>query len=109
MFDQVQDAKYMLNANTLLISAVKSGQTDIFVYDIEKNTAEQITNDVYDDLDASFVSFPNKTGILFSSNRPSANATNSDTSMPSKHYNIFLVDNWNKSDYKHIILTTSLL
>lgn len=108
MFDQVQDAKYMLNSNTLLISAVKSGQTDIFVYDIERNTVEQVTNDVYDDLDASFVSFPNKTGILFSSNRPSADAVNSDTSMPSPHYNIFLVDNWNKSDYKQISRLTNL-
>ena len=108
MFDQVQDAKYMLNSNTLLISAVKSGQTDIFVYNIEKNTVEQVTNDVYDDLDASFVSFPNKTGILFSSNRPSANAIDSDTSMPSKHYNVFLVDNWNKSDFKQISQLTNL-
>ena len=108
MFDQVQDAKYMLNANTLLFSAVKSGQTDIFVYNIEKNTAEQITNDVYDDLDASFVSFPNKTGILFSSNRPSPMAKDSDTSMPSHHYNIFLVDNWNKSDYKQVSQLTNL-
>ena len=108
MFDQVQDAKYMLNSNTLLISAVKSGQTDIFVYDIEKNTAEQVTNDIYDDLDASFVSFPNKTGILFSSNRPSPGAVNSDTSMPSRHYNVFLVDNWNKSEYKQISQLTNL-
>ena len=108
MFDQVQDAKYMLNSSTLLISAVKSGQTDIFVYNIEKNTAEQVTNDVYDDLDASFVSFPNKTGILFSSNRPSPNAIASDTSMPSRHYNVFLVDNWNKSEYKQISQLTNL-
>src|SRR5688572_13136180 len=33
-FDQVQDMKYMLDANTLLFSAVKSGQTDIFIYKI---------------------------------------------------------------------------
>ncbi|MBD0377253.1 MAG: hypothetical protein ICV51_16695, partial [Flavisolibacter sp.] len=32
MFDQVQDMKYMLDANTLILSAVKSGQTDIYVY-----------------------------------------------------------------------------
>jgi len=101
-FDQVQDMKYMLNSNTLLFSAVKSGQTDIFVYNIEKGTTEQVTNDVYDDLDASFVAFPNKTGIIFSSNRPSANAVSSDTSMPSPHFNIFLVDNWNKSEFKQI-------
>jgi hypothetical protein len=108
MFDQVQDAKYMLNSNTLLITAVKGGQTDIFVYNIEKNTAEQVTNDVYDDLDASFVAFPNKTGILFSSNRPNATAKDGDTAMPANHYNIFLIDNWNQSDYKQISQLTNL-
>ena len=107
-FDQIQDAKYMLNSNTLLLSAVKSGQTDIFVYNIEKGTVEQVTNDVYDDMDASFVSFPNKTGIIFSSNRPSANAKDSDEPIPSNHYNIYLVDNWNKSDYKQISKLTNV-
>ena len=31
MFDQVQDMKYMLDANTLLLSGIRSGQTDIYV------------------------------------------------------------------------------
>jgi len=107
-FDQVQDMKYMLDNNTLLLSAVKSGQTDIFVYKIDKQTVEQITNDVYDDLDPSFVAFPNKTGIIYSSNRPSANAASSDDSLPGKHFNIYLVDNWNKSDVKQISKLTDL-
>lgn len=101
-FDQVQDMKYMLNSNTLLFSAVKSGQTDIFVYNIDKLSTEQVTNDVYDDLDASFVAFPNKTGIIFSSNRPSAEARGGDTATLAKAFNIFLVDNWNKSEFKQI-------
>jgi hypothetical protein len=108
MFDQVQDVKYMLDANTLIFSAVKSGQTDIFVYKIDKQTVEQITNDVYDDLDAAFVSFPNKTGIVFSSNRPNATAVDADTAMPSSHYNIFLVDNWNKSEFKQVSQLTNV-
>lgn len=107
-FDQVQDMKFMLNSNTLLMSAVKSGQTDIFVYNIEKMTTEQITNDVYDDLDASFVAFPNKTGIIFSSNRPNARAKDSDTALPTGKFNIFLVDNWNKSDFKQISQLTDV-
>lgn len=107
-FDQVQDMKYMLDANTLIFSAVKSGQSDIFVYKIDRQTTEQITNDVYDDRDAAFVTFPNKTGIIYSSNRPSANAPSSDTSMPSPHYNIFLVDNWNKSEFKQISQLTNV-
>lgn len=107
-FDQVQDAKYMLNANTLLLSAVKSGQTDIFVYNIDKQTVNQITNDVFDDLDPSFVAFPNKTGIIFSSNRPNATAVDADTAIPTQHYNIFLVDNWNNSDFKQISQLTNV-
>lgn len=108
MFDQIQDMKYMLDANTLLFSAVKSGQTDIFVYKIDKQTVEQITNDVYDDLDASFVAFPNKTGIIYSSNRPSAEAGSSDDSLPGNRFNIYLVDNWNKSEFKQISKLTDL-
>jgi hypothetical protein len=107
-FDQVQDMKYMLDNNTLLFSAVKGGQTDIFVYKIDRMTVEQITNDPYDDLDAAFVAFPNKTGIIFSSNRPSANAVGSDTSMPAPRNNIFLVDNWNKSEFKQISQLTNV-
>ncbi len=58
MFDQVQDMKYMLDANTLLISGIRSGQSDIYVYKIDKQTIDQVTNDIYDDLDPSFVAFP---------------------------------------------------
>ena len=91
-FDQVQDIKYMLDSRTLLLSAVKNGHTDIYTYNIEREKAQQITNDVYDDLDASFVSFPNKTGIIFASNRPSASAKTADTVLPSNsRYNIYLV------------------
>ena len=48
----------MLDANTLLLSAVRKGQSDIYVYKIDKDTFEQVTNDVYADLDAIFVAFP---------------------------------------------------
>ncbi|MES1226002.1 MAG: hypothetical protein ABUT20_61555, partial [Bacteroidota bacterium] len=108
-FDQVQDMKYMLDKNTLLFSAVRNGQSDIYIYKIDKQSIEQITNDVYDDLDASFVAFPGKTGIIYSSNRPNAKAITGDTILPSdNHYNIFMVDNWNRSDFKQISQLTRL-
>jgi hypothetical protein len=94
IFDQVQDMQYMVDSKTLLLSAVKNGHTDIFTYDIENEKVKQITNDVYDNLDASFVAFPNKTGIIFASNRPSATAKSTDSSLPSDHYNIFLITNY---------------
>jgi hypothetical protein len=108
MFTQIQDMKYMLDANTLMFSAVKSGQTDIFVYKIDKQTVEQITNDIYDDLDPTFVAFPGKTGIMFASNRPSESAENSDTAVTPRHFNIFLIDNWNKSEFKQISQLTNV-
>lgn len=93
--DEVQDINYMLNNRTVLLSAVKNGHTDIYSFDLEKEKLIQVTNDVYDDLDASFVSFPNKTGILFASNRPNADVKNADTALPSNHrYNIFMITNF---------------
>jgi len=101
--DQLLDASFMLNANTLLLSATKNGHSDIFTYDIDRDKLTQMTNDVYDDLDPTFVSFPNRSGIIFASNRPSATALNADTALPSRHpFNIFLIDNFNKSDLKQV-------
>lgn len=91
--DQILDIQYMLDANTLLFSAVKNGHSDIFTFKIDNGKLEQLTNDVYDDLNPSFVSFPNKTGIIFASNRPSVEAPNSDTVLPSHYrFNVFLLD-----------------
>ncbi len=73
----------MLDQNTLLLSAVKNGHSDIFTMKIDTGKLEQLTNDVYDDLNPSFVSFPNKTGIIFSSNRPGPDAVSADTVLPS--------------------------
>ncbi len=94
-FDQIQDMNYMMNNRTLLLSAVKNGHSDIYSFDIEKETITQITNDVYDDLDPTFVSFPSKTGILFASNRPAVGAPDGDTVLPGKsRFNVFMVTNF---------------
>ena len=90
-FDQVQDVKFMHNDRNLLLSAVNNGHTDIYTFDIENQRAKKITSDVYDDLDPSLVAFPDKTGIIFSSNRPSAFTKGGDTSLPSNNkFNVFL-------------------
>ncbi len=101
--EQVQNVQYMLDANTLLISGVRNGHSDIFIYKIKEQTWKQVTNDIYDDLDASFVAFPNKSGIIFSSNRPSPDAPVGDTILPHKNnFNIFLADVVNDVEFKQI-------
>ncbi len=109
-FDQVQDVKYMLDSRTLLISAVKNGHSDIYTFAIEKEKVTQITNDVYDDLDATFVSFPGKTGIIYSSNRPTATAPTGDTVLPSNNrFNVFLITNFgDKAELNQITQLTNL-
>lgn len=108
--DQVQDVKYGLDSRTLLLSAVKNGHADIYTLNIENEKIKQITNDVYDNLDASFVAFPNKTGIIFSSNRPSAFAKSGDTVLPSNNrFNIFLITDFgNKPELNQISQLSNL-
>lgn len=107
--DQVLDASFMLDANTLVMSAVKNGHSDIFTYKIEENKLTQITNDVYDDLDPSFVSFPNRSGIIYASNRPDPDAPDADTVLPGRsHFNIYLVDFLNDSKKKQLARLTSM-
>ena len=107
--DQILDASFMLDANTLVMSAVKNGHSDIFTYNIEANKLSQITNDVYDDLEPSFVAFPNRVGIIYSSNRPNPEAPNSDTVLPSRnHFNIFMVDGINTGPIKQIAQLTNI-
>ncbi len=109
-FDQVQDVKYMLDSRTLLISAVKNGHADIYTFNIEKEKLVQITNDVYDNLDATFVAFPGKTGIIYSSNRPSPDAKSGDTVLPSNNrFNVFLITNFgDKPELNQISQLTNL-
>lgn len=108
-FQLIQDAKFMLDNNTLVLSAVKNGQSDIFTYKIKEQTVTQITNDVYNDLDPSFAAFPNKTGILFASNRPGGDASRIDTAIPSRYrYNIFMVDPNIKSDYRQVTMLSDM-
>lgn len=108
-FDQVLDATFMIDANTLVLSAVKNGHSDIYTYKIEQQKATQITNDVYDDLDPTFVAFPNRVGIIFSSNRPGPAAPNADTVLPGKYpFNIYMVDVLNDSKEKQLTQLTNV-
>jgi hypothetical protein len=107
-FEQVQDFEFMLDNNTLLMSAVRHGQPDIFVYKIDQDSYEQVTNDIYADLDASFVAFPSKRGIIFSSNRPNPLKKGGDTAVPVNKFNIFLADNYNRSEFRQITQLTDM-
>jgi len=67
-FQKILDMGYSGDGRRLAFSAVQKGQSDLFVYDIAAGSHEQLTNDIYDDLNPRFL--PGSSEIIFSSNRP---------------------------------------
>jgi hypothetical protein len=74
-FDKVLDFSYSPEGSRLIFSAVKDGITDIYIHTIASGTNEQITRDIADDLNPSFLK-DSPDEILFSSNRLTDTLTN---------------------------------
>lgn len=66
--EKVIDMQYAKDGRRMVFSGVRNGQSDIYLYYAVGNRQEQLTNDVYDDLNPRFVN--DDKGIIFSSNRP---------------------------------------
>lgn len=94
-YRQIYSFSYSSDGNQMVLSADKSGQTDIFIYNNTSNTFTQITNDSYDDLDPTFTYNNN---VVFSSNRQSDTLNNSKR-LPdyNDRYNLFLYSSLNKT------------
>ncbi len=91
-FDKIISFAYSDNERTLVLSAVRKGQSDIYVYDIQSRRERQLTNDLHDDLYPRFVDGSSK--IIFSSNRNSnlLAAPATPTLNPDNNLDIYLYD-----------------
>jgi hypothetical protein len=67
-FEKVLDFSYSSDGKEFLMSAVKNGRNDIFVYTIVSTSIERITDDDFTDRYPAFIN--NDQQIVFSSNRP---------------------------------------
>jgi hypothetical protein len=74
-FDKIFDFSYAPEGSRLVFSAVKDGITDLYIHTIASGTNEQITRDIADDLNPSFLK-DSPDEIIFSSNRLSDTLTN---------------------------------
>lgn len=97
-FEKILDYSYNDDGKKFVMSAVQKGQTDLFIFTSASNGYEQITKDIYDDLNPRFAN--NSTKIVFASNRPSDTLffdpkKKSDDAM--KYKDIFAFDNVTKS------------
>lgn len=64
---KITDMAYSDNGRYLVMSAVKQGQSDLFVFNIAASSFNRITNDEYSELNPRFIN--NSSQIVFSSNR----------------------------------------
>lgn len=67
-FDKITGFDFSDNGRTLIVTAIRKGQSDIFTYDIPSRKEKQLTNDIYDDAMPRYIDGSSK--IIFSSNRP---------------------------------------
>lgn len=91
-FQRIYSISYKNDFN-YVFSASTDGWSDLFYYDSKKRNQTRITQDFYDDLDANYVTFNGKRGILFSSNREedTLQTLSFDTILPLRNFDIFFL------------------
>ncbi len=105
-FQRIYSISY-IDDRYLLINASVDGLGDLIVYDTKERETIQLTNDYFDDLDASIIHYDGKKGILFSSNRTVDHIfpMKLDTLLPLSNFDLFYYDLANitsKEDIKKI-------
>ncbi len=98
-FQKILDITYANNSNTLLISGINRGQSDIYTFYIPTHLVKKVTDDYYDDFSPQYIETKDKKGILFISNRPhdTLKTLKFDSLVPMEHFNLFFYDYNKKS------------
>ncbi len=66
---QVKSMEFSSNGRLLIVSAVAGGRNDLYLLSTRRDRTKRLTNDIYDDIDPSFI--PETNTVVFSSNRVS--------------------------------------
>lgn len=92
-FNNVRSISFSGNGRLAVLSADYEGKNDLYLISSRRDLVRRLTNDVYDDLDPSFI--PNTNKIVFSSNRTS-DTLNSKVKVPlgnlTDNYSLFVYD-----------------
>ena len=89
-FSNIRNFDFSGNGRLAVLSADFEGQNDLFLISSRRDRTRRLTNDLFDDLDPSFI--PNSNTIVFSSNRTTDSLTNKVTDYVKSinRYNLFL-------------------
>ncbi|MEX2231652.1 MAG: translocation protein TolB [Cyclobacteriaceae bacterium] len=92
-FSNIRSLNFSDNGRLAVISADFEGRNDLFLVSSRRDRVRRLTNDLYDDLDPSFI--PGSNRIVFSSNRTSdtlRTKSTPDFRELSSTYNLFVFD-----------------
>jgi Tol biopolymer transport system component len=106
-FEKILDLSYSPDGRKLLISAVQKGQSDIFLFNISSGSHEQITDDIFDDLQPRFIDKGRM--IIFSSNRISDTLPEKMAAAPEViplNYDLFAFDYHSKNNVLRRVTNT---
>jgi len=92
-FSNIRSVNFSGNGRLAILSADFEGRNDLFLLSARRDRVRRLTNDLYDDLDPSFI--PGSNRIVFSSNRPTdtlKTVATPEFSTLSDTYNLFVYD-----------------
>lgn len=92
-FSNVRSLSFSGNGRLAVVSADFEGQNDLFLISTRRDRVRRLTNDIYDDLDPSFI--PGSNRIVFSSNRETDTlkvGEKANYSSLTYNYNLFVFD-----------------
>lgn len=93
-FQQVTGLCFTDNNKQLAMTAMQTGQTDLFLYDLPNTRTIRLTNDIFDEKQPRYVKIGQHKGLVFASNRLNDTLTTMrlDSILPANTYDIFFYD-----------------
>lgn len=90
------------DGENFLINGSVDGYSDLFSFSVKSRSTKKLTEDFYDDLDASICEYKGDVGVLFSSNRNSLELKKQklDTILPLGNMDLFFMSLKNPKDLK---------
>ncbi len=98
-YQKILSMSYSPDGRNLVFSAIRRGQSDLFVFNVASASSDQLTQDIYNDLNPSFLKGGKE--IIFSSNRPNDTLENNvKINKPglSGNHDLFIYNYADKSD-----------
>ncbi len=93
-FQRINSFAFTDNPTRIVMSATNRGQSDIYTMDVRSTTVQAVTADHFDDLQPAWLSFGDRRGIAWVSNRPvpRTDIDKGDSLLPTGTYDVFFLN-----------------